>query len=207
MTDRSHCKLLYEEGEDLHEYESFYDFSASYSDAEKRGLIQDASAAGAGAGPGDDAMGESGDDDGKREGKAEDSDGEYIEVSRTLGVTDLGELVLFDGKTVGNRKWSRYYRQRLRAPDERDFVVAHRRATRLRLGAIYDEEVNKGTSTGGAVALQRGQRKAYGGLSGVAKPKDVKMLKAHQRIEARARLKTELRQNKLNKTFDRVADM
>ncbi|CAN0420829.1 unnamed protein product, partial [Ectocarpus sp. 8 AP-2014] len=30
MIDRAHCKLLYDEDEDLHEYESFYDFSASY---------------------------------------------------------------------------------------------------------------------------------------------------------------------------------
>lgn len=91
MTDRSHCKLLYDEDEDLHEYESFYDFSASYSDAERRGL--DAANA---------------DADGDAAGPDEGSDGETVEVSRTLGVTDLGELVLLDGRTVGNRKWSRY---------------------------------------------------------------------------------------------------
>lgn len=133
MTDRAHCKLLYEEGEDLHEYETFYDFSASYSDAQKRGLIKN-TAGEASAADADDDQAE------RRSGSEEDSD-DYVEVSRTLGVTDLGELVLLDGKTVGNRQWSRYYRQRLRIPDEREVVVAHRRATRLRLGAMYDAEV------------------------------------------------------------------
>lgn len=86
-------------------------------------------------------------------------------------------------------------------------TVAHRRAAQLRLGAMYDTEMSKGTSTGGAVALQRGERKAFGGLSGVSRPKDVKMLRAHQRSQARERLKTEIKQNKLNKTFDRIMDM
>lgn len=86
-------------------------------------------------------------------------------------------------------------------------VVAQRRAARLRLGAMYDDEMSKGTSTGGAVALQRGERKAFGGLSGVSRSKDVKMLRAHQRSQARERLKTEIGQNKLNKTFDRISDM
>lgn len=187
MTDRAHCKLLYDEDEDLHEYETFYDFSSSYSDAEKRGVVADSDAT----------------DETNEPGEESDD----VEVTRTLGVTDLGELVLLDGKTVGNRKWSRYYKQRLRTPDEREAVVAQRRATRLQLGAMYDDEMRKGTSTGHAVALQRGERKAFGGLSGVSRPKDVKMLRAHQRNQARQRLKTEIRQNKLNKTFDRVAEM
>lgn len=132
--DRSHCKLLYEEGEDLHEYQDFYDFSASYTDAEKRGLVKEVpSAAGAEASTTKIETEKSHDFD--------DDDEEYVEVSRTLGVNDLGELVLLDGKTVGNRQWSRYYRQRLRGPDEREVVVAQRRAMRLRLGALYDEEV------------------------------------------------------------------
>lgn len=191
MKDRAHCKLLYEDDEDMHEYEPFYDFSTSYSEAEKQGIVDTITA----------------EDDEFAEGDSDDADGSDVQVSRTLDVTDLGELVLLDGKTVGNRKWTRYYKQRLRTTDERDVVVAQRRATRLQLGAMYDDEMRKGTSTGGAVALQRGQRQAYGGLPGVNRPKDVKMLRAHQRIEARGRLKTELRQNKLNKTFDRVAEM
>lgn len=93
MVDRSHCKLLYDEDEDLHEYESFYDFSASYSEAEKTSLVAKNDPAAAGAAGGEE------------EGE---SDSETVEVSRTLGVTDLGELVLLDGKTVGNRKWSRW---------------------------------------------------------------------------------------------------
>lgn len=99
MTDRSHCKLLYDEDEDLHEYESFYDFSASYADAdadgETVGLISEnaSSQSDAAVVP---------------EGEEGSDNDEVVEVSTTLGVTDLGELVLLDGKTVGNRKWNRY---------------------------------------------------------------------------------------------------
>eukprot|EP00903_Cladosiphon_okamuranus_P014486 g13437.t1 len=195
MTDRSHCKLLYNEDEDLHEYEAFYDFSASYSDAERLAL---------------NAVNVSSSSDVAAAAEAdggEGSDDEAVELSRTLGVTDLGELVLLDGRTVGNRKWNRYYKQRLRTADEREVTVAHRRAAQLRLGAMYDTEMRKGMSTGGAVVLQRGERKAFGGLSGVSRPKDVKMLRAHQRSQARERLNTQIKQNKLNKTFDRIMDM
>ena len=194
MTDRAHCKLLYDEDEDMHEYEPFYDFSASYGEAQEGDLLrdnQDAVAA-------------------EKEAEAEADEtpeGDEVVPSRALGMTDIGELVLLDGKTVGNRKWNRYYKQRLRTVDAREVAVAQRKATSLRLGAMYEVEMQKGTSTAGAVALQRGERKAYGGLPGVSRPKDVKMLRAHQRIEARERLKTGLRQNKLNKTFDRVAEM
>ena len=182
MMDRAHCKLLYDEAEDLHECETFYDFSSSFLNAEKEGLV---------AGTGD-AAGAVGANVETNEAGGE-SDGGPVEVTRTLGVTDLGELVLLDEKTVGNRKWSRYYKQRLRTPDEREGVVVQRRVTRLQLGAMYDDEMRKGMSTGNAVALQRGQRKAFGRLPGVSRPKDVKMLRAHQRNQARQRLKTETR--------------
>lgn len=105
MTDRSHCKLLYDEDEDLHEYESFYDFSASYSVAaaaaapsETVGLASENACCHS-------APCDAGVPEGRNRGS---SDGEeVVEVSRTLGVTDLDELVLLDGKTVGNRKWGR----------------------------------------------------------------------------------------------------
>lgn len=187
MRDRSHCKLLYDEDEDMHEYEPFYDFSASYNDAGIHSLLKNGDSSSTAE---DDAL--------------EDDD---LQLSRTLGVTDIGELVLLDGKTVGNRKWNRFYKQHLRTVDLREVAVAQRKATSLRLGAKYDAEMRKGMSTGGAVALHRGVRKAYGGLPGVSRPKDVKMLRARQRMEAKGRLKTGLRQNKLNKTFDRVSDM
>lgn len=184
MRDLSHCKLLYGD-EDMHEYEAFYDFSASYNNAEMHGLLKDR--------------------DSSSDHASEEE--EELQLSQTLGVTDIGELVLLDGRIVGNRKWNRFYKQHLRAVDSREVAVAQRKATSLRLGAMYDAEMGKGMSTGGAVMLQRGERKAYGGLSGVSRPKDVKMLRAYQRREAKEKLKTGLRQNKLNKTFDRVSDM
>eukprot|EP00904_Undaria_pinnatifida_P005681 jgi/Undpi1/2242/HiC_scaffold_12.g05628.m1 len=72
---------------------------------------------------------------------------------------------------------------------------------------MYDDDMRKGTSTGNAVALQRGQRKAFGRLPRVSRPNDVEMLRAQRRNQPRQRLKTETRQNKLNNTFDRVADI
>lgn len=105
MMDRSHCKLLYDEEEDLHEYELFYDFSASYAnagaadgdgDGETVGLVSENASSDSTA---------AGVPEGAEEGT--DNDDDAVEVSRTMGVTDLGELVLLDGKTVGNRKWNR----------------------------------------------------------------------------------------------------
>ena len=93
MAGRAHCKLLYDEDEDMHEYEPFYDFSVSYGDAQEGDFLRDdqdavaAEEAGAGA-----------------EAEADETpEGDGVEPSRALGMTDIGELVLFDGKTVGSR--------------------------------------------------------------------------------------------------------
>lgn len=96
MMDKSHCKLLYQEGEDMEEFEDFYDFSSSY-DVE---------------GP------EEGDEDMEIDSEDEDL------VSKTLKVSDIGELVLLDGRVAGHRQYRRYYKQQYRPEDSREAVQA-----------------------------------------------------------------------------------
>ena len=124
MADRAHCKLLYDEDEDMHEYEPLHDFSVSYGDAQGGDLLRDDQDAVAAeeAGVGAEAD--------------ETPEGDGVEPCRALGMTDIGELVLFDGKTVENRKWNRYYKQGLRTVDARKVAVAQRKASSLRMGAM-----------------------------------------------------------------------
>ncbi|CAM9373248.1 unnamed protein product, partial [Discosporangium mesarthrocarpum] len=134
MLDRSHCKLLYEEGEDLHEYRVFYDFSPSYQDAEKEGLIRRKIREGEGEDTsrvrdGDGAEGGSGQEEGDEE--------DLYEVAKTIEVSDLGELVLLDGRTVGNRSLKRYYQQRVPVPDQREAVQAQLKEQNHRLLTMY----------------------------------------------------------------------
>ncbi|CAM9434816.1 unnamed protein product, partial [Phaeothamnion confervicola] len=94
MMDVSHCKLLYEEGEDLEEFEPFYDFSASY-DAGEAGMEAKAVDGGDGESEGWEE-GEEG-EEGSEEGS------EYVHVRRTVRMTELGDLQLLDGRVVGHR--------------------------------------------------------------------------------------------------------
>lgn len=107
MTDRSHCRLLYEEGEDLHEFEEFYDFSASYPDAGAAGV----------------------------DGGAVEGEGGKPLVARTINVTEIGELQLLDGRIVGHRQYEKYYRQRLPRQDTRASTAAERAERMLCAGA------------------------------------------------------------------------
>ena len=93
MADRAHCKLLYDEDEDMHEYEPFYDFSASYGDAQEGDFLRD------------DQDAVAAEEAGARAEADETPEGDGVKPSRALGMTYIGKLVLFDGKTVvGNRK-------------------------------------------------------------------------------------------------------
>ena len=55
-------------------------------------------------------------------------------------VTPLGELVFPDGRIIGHRGLSRYYKQRFTSEDDRTSVMAARRANGERLlnGQVYD---------------------------------------------------------------------
>jgi pre-60S factor REI1 len=107
----------------------------------------------------------------------EGDDGLYAayqdEIARHgFDITPLGELIFPDGRIIGHRGLSRYYKQRLSANDDRASVAAARRANGERVynGRVYDtygmsEEEQDGVH-GNATALQL----AKAGLSVGAAP-------------------------------------
>jgi len=158
-----HCKIKYEAGVDLDEFDVFYDFSkvnAEYlGESEKRrrrrkkrkeeeegdAIVED--------GDNDEAEDDS---DGEWEdmetedddNDAEDDDMIHAEYKNTINshgydITPLGELILPSGRIIGHRDLSVYYKQRFAPIDEnssRDIAVsAARRAGDERLieGRVY----------------------------------------------------------------------
>lgn len=104
MIDASHCKLLYEEDVDMHEYEDFYDFSSSYHAEGGRRREGD-----------------------EQKGDGEEDDEEIGELEGKFEVSHIGELVLLDGRTVGHRDLRRYYKQNVRPRDNRVAIVEQKK--------------------------------------------------------------------------------
>ena len=111
MVSKGHCKICYQEGVDLDEFEVFYDFSS----ANKQFLGNDEE--------GEDEMEESEDDDDNDEewediGSDEELEDDFYDGYKKViqkhgfGLTELGELILPNGKTVGHRDLSVFYKQR-----------------------------------------------------------------------------------------------
>ena len=146
MIDANHCKLRYERGIDQEEFDVFYDFSEAnaeflgnggkgkkeegevvYEDDmdEEDGEWEDIS---------DDEMG---DEDEDMEGAEDDDYQEYEHELKTHGfdITPLGELIFPDGRIIGHRGLSRYYKQRFAPDGERAAVTAARRAAGERVYA------------------------------------------------------------------------
>jgi len=163
MEDKSHCKLLYEPGEDKEEFALFYDFTTSYPDAirEEEEIME--------------------------EGVSDDDDDDDEEVTY---VSELGELVLSDGRTLGSRQLRRYYRQRYRLDDTREAVLAIKSEVQDRaLSAVG------GRKDGGTLVL--GER--HGRLDPKTFRMNVRALKAAGRHQERVNLKTEMNANKFHK--------
>jgi pre-60S factor REI1 len=137
MTALSHCKLLYEADEDMEELLDFYDFSAQYTKKERKQKRKEmAAAADEEVEWETDSEAEIGDDEEVVEDEVEEeaSDEESEEEDDFMGVSETGELVLANGRRVGQREFRRYYRQRFRPEDERVSVA---RATKERLLLSY----------------------------------------------------------------------
>lgn len=175
MVNARHCKLRYEAGVDLEEFDVFYDFSKDNEEFLRTGIgnhktkrrakkrVDGAGGAG-GAGGGDDdddqdedenmqVVDEENDEDDDDEWEdvdsdeemQDDDDGMYAayedEVAKHgFDITPLGELVFPDGRIIGHRGLSRYYKQRFAPEDSRTSVAAARRANGERLlnGRVYD---------------------------------------------------------------------
>jgi len=188
MVNSRHAKLRYEAGIDLDEFDVFYDFTAANEDFFKSGIgnhktrgIDKTTEA---TGDEDETMevvDEAGEDDEwedvDSDEEMEGDDGLYAayqdEIARHgFDITPLGELIFPDGRIIGHRGLSRYYKQRLSANDDRASVAAAKRANGERVynGRVYDtygmsEEEQDGVH-GNATALQL----AKAGLSVGAAP-------------------------------------
>lgn len=162
MVNTRHTKLRYEAGIDLEEFDVFYDFTADDEDFLKSGIGNHHRKRGknlvAKSERDDDddepleVVSEDEDDDGEwedvdsdEEMEEQEEQGLYAayqeEITRHgFDITPLGELIFPDGRIIGHRGLSKYYKQRLASEDDRTAVVAARRANgeRLYQGRVYD---------------------------------------------------------------------
>ena len=162
MIDARHCKLRYERGVDQEEFDVFYDFSKANADFLGR---QKGDAEGDVVYEEDMDQDDDADDDGEWEDISDDDDDmdedndddeddyqAYEAELRTHGfdITPLGELIFPDGRIIGHRGLTRYYRQRFAPDGERAAVTAARRAAGER---VYAGRVHQtGGGAGGAPA-------------------------------------------------------
>ena len=58
-------------------------------------------------------------------------------MTRTLEVSDIGELVLLDGRKVGHRDLNTYYKQNYKPADNRPSILAQKREELLRLESMF----------------------------------------------------------------------
>ncbi|RHY10324.1 hypothetical protein DYB28_004172 [Aphanomyces astaci] len=120
MIDLSHCKLAYEEGVDLHEFDDFYDFTASYD-----GVV---------AAKQTSATAHGDDDEWEDVEEGEEEEEDELAGLETISISDTGNMVLPDGRQIGQRELRRYYKQRHRPEEARDSVLAQ---TKERLLLCY----------------------------------------------------------------------
>lgn len=179
MISKSHTKMKYEAGIDLEDLSVFYDFreadnefltsigvsprqtnndnNSDNNDVEEDEIIMEDD----GDEDWEDISNDDDDDEmaDDAEGDDEEDDNLYDEYEEQLAqfgftVTDLGELVLPNGRIIGHRALSRYYRQRVPTRKTSTAVVAARRAAGER---IYDGQVYNihGSDENNALALAK----------------------------------------------------
>mmetsp|Transcript_21650 Transcript_21650/g.62130 ORF Transcript_21650/g.62130 Transcript_21650/m.62130 type:complete len:463 (-) Transcript_21650:134-1522(-) len=163
MIDAEHCKLRYERGVDQEEFDVFYDFTEANAEFLGRGRRQQEEDGEVVYADDMDEDGDEGEDgewedisddemdddvDNNEDDDAEDDYQRYEAELKTHGfdITPLGELVFPDGRIIGHRGLSRYYKQRFAPDGERAAVTAARRAAGER---VYAGRVHQ---MGGAAA-------------------------------------------------------
>lgn len=154
MINSRHAKLRYEANIDLEEFDVFYDFTtdneeflkSGIGNHKRRGRKFKATEAAAAEEPmevvdEDEDEWEDVDSDDEMEG----DDGIYAAYEDEIAkhgfdISPLGELIFPDGRIIGHRGLSRYYKQRFAPADNRTSTVAARRANGERLfnGRVYD---------------------------------------------------------------------
>lgn len=179
MIHTRHAKLKYEAGVDLEEFDVFYDFSAADEDFLNSGIgnykksrkgNKEKAANVEAMEVEDEELNE--DDisyDDSDEWEDLDSDLEMEEegglyaayqdeiAKHGLDITPLGELIFPDGRIIGHRGLSRYYKQRITLKDSRPSVVAARRANGECLieGRVYNTHGGVGDEDENAVSIAR----------------------------------------------------
>lgn len=175
MVDSRHCKIAYERGIDQDEFEPFYDFSEANTEFLQEGMKRK----GEGAVFGDEKEEEDVVMDADGNDEDEDDDAEWEDISdddemyeeddniyegyeaeirlHGFDVTPLGELIFPDGRIVGHRGLSRYYRQRFAPDGEGAAVTAARRAAgeRIYAGRVFNVRASgegEGNAPKGAAA-------------------------------------------------------
>jgi len=177
MIQTRHTKLRYEAGIDLEEFDVFYDFSKDDAEflasglgnfkkktlnAKKQNQMEEWEDIDDDGDVGDDADSEDWEDvDSDEDMEAEDDDELYDAFQEEIAhhgfdITPLGELVFPDGRIVGHRGLSRYYKQRFIPENSRTAVVAAKRANGERLleGRVYDVYSHREQQHGKEGALQ-----------------------------------------------------
>jgi pre-60S factor REI1 len=178
MINTRHTKLRYEAGIDLHEYDPFYDFTADNEDFMQFGIgnhrrkqRQNVTTENVETEEFDEEVLD--DDDGEWEDidsdeDMEEEDGIYAayqdEINRHgFDVTPLGELVFPDGRIIGHRGLSKYYKQRIAPEDERVAVTAAKKSSgeRVYQGRVYDtyamkEQGNRGSKESSLILAKSG---------------------------------------------------
>jgi len=218
MDAKSHCKLLYEEGEDLHEFRPFYDFSASYGGTKKTTTRNAKKDKAQEDGMDDDEQSlETVDSDyeevsGNEEGgmavdgeESEDEDEDDKDMEQmlrqgALQVSELGELMLPDGRCLGRREYQRYYKQRYRPEDTRSALVASKHEAAGRMGpGMESYAVVRAGGTGSL--MMRGGAGGVGmwGPDKAARRAVMKVTAAARRARDKYRLRKEISTNKFHK--------
>jgi pre-60S factor REI1 len=163
MISKRHTKLKYEAGIDLEDLSVFYDFKEADNEFLRSIGVEKKTPE-----PSEDAVVEDdGDEDwedvsedeemaeAEEDGGDDDYDAEYEAQLAQFGfdVTELGELVLPNGRVIGHRALSRYYRQRVPSQNTSTAVVAARRAAGERL--FNGQVINIHGSEQNSLALAR----------------------------------------------------
>jgi pre-60S factor REI1 len=130
MIALSHCKIKYDEDEDLMEIEDYYDFTSQFESTTSAVLNKDTTDE-------DDVEWETDSEasiDSDEEIHEEENQKDEIEEEKSIEVSDTGELILINGRRLGRREFHRYYKQRFRPEETRDAILA---ATKERLLLAY----------------------------------------------------------------------
>ena len=239
MISTRHTKLRYERGIDLEEFDPFYDFAeadaeflAKYS-KNNNANDTDMEVVEEKGNDDDDEWEDVSDDEEMVEKQECEDDGLYDslydgyqeEIAKYgFDVTPLGELILPDGRIIGHRTLSRYYKQHFRPSMDDPAVTAARRAAgeRLYRGRVYQtgpEEVKHenslvllragitpGTAQGrsGAGVLVKAARGGYSALSLYRYKAVVAKTMREEARSQRLLEKTKLPMNKMDKKANRL---